>query len=160
MIMEIVQPKRDYLIQKIIIQPELKIVNGIFPFEILVEYVPEILEFMIYYDENKITYRIEIDMYDINKISKELNVSQIFDNVSNKSFQYVISENIYKKITNDVRLNHYLCSLQSFRLSKVVIFEKDKDVKDEYKLYRYDVFNKLISYIGVGKICKLKSEKS
>jgi len=67
MIMEIVQPKRDYLIQKIIIQPELKIVNGIFPFEILVEYVPEILDFMIYYDENKITYRIEIDMYDINK---------------------------------------------------------------------------------------------
>jgi len=159
MIMEIVQPKRDYLIQKIIIQPELKIVNGIFPFEILVEYVPEILDFMIYYDENKITYRIEIDMYDINKISKELNVSQIFDNVSNKSFQYVISENIYKKITNDVRLNHYLRSLQSLRLSKVVIFEKDKGVKDEYKLYRYDIFNKQISYIGVGKICKLKSEK-
>jgi len=158
--MKIVQPKRDYLIQKIIIQPELKIVNGIFPFEILVEYVPEILDFMIYYDENKITYRIEIDMYDINKISKELNVSQIFDNVSNKSFQYVISENIYKKITNDVRLNHYLRSLQSLRLSKVVIFEKDKEVKDdEYKLYRYDVFNKQISYIGVGKICKLKSEK-
>jgi hypothetical protein len=42
-----------------------------------------------------------------------------------------------------------------------VIFEKDKEVKDdEYKLYRYDVFNKQISYIGVGKICKLKSEKS
>jgi hypothetical protein len=160
MIMEIVQPKRDYLIQKIIIQPELKIVNGIFPFEILVEYVPEILDFMIYYDENKITYKIEIDMYDINKISKELNVSQIFNNVSNKSFQYVISENIYRKIANDVRLNHYLRSLQSLRLSKVVIFEKDKEVKDEYKLYRYDVFNKQISYIGVGKICKLKSEKS
>jgi len=40
-----------------------------------------------------------------------------------------------------------------------VIFEKDKEVEDEYKLYRYDVFNKQISYIGVGKICKLKSEK-
>jgi len=157
--MKIVQPKRDYLIQKIIIQPELKIVKGIFPFEILVEYVPEILDFIIYYDENKINYKIEIDMYDINKISKELNVSQIFDNVSNKSFQYVISGNIYKKITNDVRLNHYLRSLQSLRLSKVVIFEKDKEVEDEYKLYRYDVFNKQISYIGVGKICKLKSEK-
>lgn len=157
--MKIVQPKRDYLIQKIIIQPELKIVKGIFPFEILVEYVPEILDFIIYYDENEINYKIEIDMYDINKISKELNVSQIFDNVSNKSFQYVISGNIYKKITNDVRLNHYLRSLQSFRLSKVVIFEKDKEVEDEYKLYRYDVFNKQISYIGVGKICKLKSEK-
>jgi len=157
--MKIVQPKRDYLIQKIIIQPELKIVKGIFPFEILVEYVPEILDFIIYYDENEINYKIEIDMYDINKISKELNVSQIFDNVSNKSFQYVISGNIYKKITNDIRLNHYLRSLQSFRLSKVVIFEKDKEVEDEYKLYRYDVFNKQISYIGVGKICKLKSEK-
>jgi len=157
--MKIVQPKRDYLIQKIIIQPELKIVKGIFPFEILVEYVPEILDFIIYYDENEINYKIEIDMYDINKISKELNVSQIFDNVSNKSFQYVISGNIYKKITNDVRLNHYLRSLQSFRLSKVVIFEKNKEVEDEYKLYRYDVFNKQISYIGVGKICKLKSEK-
>lgn len=56
--MKIVQPKRDYLIQKIIIQPKLKIVKGIFPFEILVEYLPEILDFMIYYDENKITYRI------------------------------------------------------------------------------------------------------